>query len=262
MAGRKSKKKVDYFPHYVRHGRTLEILEQRYGIAGYYFWFKLLEFLGDTDGHYLDCNNQITWEYLASKTKNTTEICHEILTLLATLEAIDKELWNENKIIWCQKFVDGISDAYRNRISEIPVKPDFLRKKYTNQGISYAENTQIKEKKRKEYIYATPFFVCSFFEVDPDYRKKLSKDYPALTDKLLTRELSRMADWLEDNRQKKKLKSNGHIANPKLFIRNWLDRTEVRPEAPTLCTHGLKPEECKICRDYLPQASKNSQTAS
>ena len=41
---------VDYFPHYVNHGKTLFILEQKYGNDGYAFWFKLLEMLGGSDG--------------------------------------------------------------------------------------------------------------------------------------------------------------------------------------------------------------------
>ena len=49
---RPMKKGVDYFPHACVHGQTMFILEQRWGNDGYAFWFKLLEMLGTTEGHF------------------------------------------------------------------------------------------------------------------------------------------------------------------------------------------------------------------
>ena len=68
------------------------------------------------------------------------------------------------------------------------------------------------------------FFSCPYFDIDFDYRMKLAREYPALNDDLLRKELSKAEDWISDNAQKKKFKANGHLANPKLFIKNWLDR--------------------------------------
>jgi hypothetical protein len=70
------------------------------------------------------------------------------------------------------------------------------------------------------------FFSCPYFNVDFDYRMKLAREYPALSDEILLKELSKMEDWISDNPQKRKFKSNGHLSNPKLFIKNWLDRIE------------------------------------
>ncbi|CAO0822451.1 hypothetical protein DFAR_3060024 [Desulfarculales bacterium] len=71
-----------------------------------------------------------------------------------------------------------------------------------------------------------PFFVCPYFVVDLEYRLKLAKEYPAMADNLLLVELSKMEDWISDNAQKKKFKANGHLANPKLFIKNWLNKID------------------------------------
>lgn len=43
---RPKKQTVDYFPHFVKGGRTIFILENKFGNDGYAFWFKLLEILG------------------------------------------------------------------------------------------------------------------------------------------------------------------------------------------------------------------------
>lgn len=148
---RPKKKTVDYFPHSCTHGKTLFIIEQKYGNDGYAFWFKLLEFLGDTDGHYIDLNDEMVQEFLQAKTSLSKEMCNEILDLLAKLKAIDAELW-EHKIVWSQNFVDGISDVYKNRRVEIPSRPSFYIQKLATEDISTDENPQskVKESKVKE----------------------------------------------------------------------------------------------------------------
>jgi hypothetical protein len=73
--------------------------------------------------------------------------------LLAELEAIDQELW-QNRIIWCQKFVDGISDVYKNRRVEIPIKPNNYEQKQPQLDIStpklQTETHKVKYSKVKE----------------------------------------------------------------------------------------------------------------
>lgn len=149
---RPRKQTVDYFPHQCNHGETMFIVEQRYGNDGYAFWFKLLEHLGKTEGHCLDCKKLSTLNYLAAKTLVSKEKVEEILTLLAELEAIDTALWVEDRIIWSDNFIKGLSFAYRNREVEIPDKPVILRKESGICGIDDVRNPQMKwnESKGKE----------------------------------------------------------------------------------------------------------------
>jgi len=146
---RPRKQTVDYFPHSCTHKTTIFILEQRYGNDGYAFWFKLLEMLGQADGHYLDLNKPATWEFLQSKTRLSNGSCGEIIDLLARLEAIDPDLWAQNKVVWCQKFVDGISEVYRNRRVETPARPHFYCKKPSDADQSTPEKPQSKLKETK-----------------------------------------------------------------------------------------------------------------
>lgn len=121
---RPKKKGVDYFPHDCITGKTIFILEQKFQNDGYAFWFKLLEFLGTKEGHFLDCNDSEDMEFLQAKTKLSEVIVFEILDLLAKVQAIDRELWTK-KIVWSQRFVDGVADVYVNRRVEKPSKPNF-----------------------------------------------------------------------------------------------------------------------------------------
>ena len=70
--GRPRKQTVDYFPHFVStDSRTKFILEQSWGNDGYAFWFKLLELLGRSEGHYYDCSQPADKMYLVALTKVT-----------------------------------------------------------------------------------------------------------------------------------------------------------------------------------------------
>src|SRR5690606_25718626 len=109
---------VDYFPHYISTGKKMSVLQSRYGNDGYAVWFKILEQLGDTDYHYLDLNNGLDFHYLA---KNICLVSEEtlinILDDLADFGEINAELWSI-KIVWSEKFMNSISDAYKRRESK------------------------------------------------------------------------------------------------------------------------------------------------
>ncbi len=125
---RPPKQTVLYFPHDTdaSEGKTLTIIQAKYGNDGYAFWFKLLQLLGKAPGHYYDFNNPADWEFLLAKThQNGTETTKGILHTLVVLGAIDAELYAQG-IIWCQKFVDRVADAYNRTVGGPPQRPDLL----------------------------------------------------------------------------------------------------------------------------------------
>jgi hypothetical protein len=122
MAGRPEKYTVSYFPHYTRDSKTMFILENKFGLAGYASWFKLLELLCNSNNIFYDCSGSQSLEYLAAKLKIESNMAVEILDTLAELDKIDKELW-KNKIIWCQSLIDNLSDVFKRRKTDIPLKP-------------------------------------------------------------------------------------------------------------------------------------------
>lgn len=116
---RPEKKTVDYFPHQTTHGKTIFILESKFGNDGYAFWFKLLETLGSKDGMFLDCDDLVEWEYFIARAKVDSETAIEVLETLASVGAISSDMWSV-KIVFCQNFVDGISDAFKRRKEHLP----------------------------------------------------------------------------------------------------------------------------------------------
>jgi len=106
---------VDYFPHYISSGKKMSVLQSRYGNDGYAVWFKILEQLGDTDFHYLDLNNKLDFHYLANNVCLVSEeTLVKILNDLAEFGEINAELW-KIKVVWSEKFMSSIADAYKRR---------------------------------------------------------------------------------------------------------------------------------------------------
>lgn len=122
--GRPRKQTVDYFPHFAStDSRTKFILEQSWGNDGYAFWFKLLELLCRSEGHYYDYSRPADKMYLVALAKVTEEQADAILDMLALRGNIDAELWQERKVIWCQSLVDNLQDVYSKRTVSAPSKP-------------------------------------------------------------------------------------------------------------------------------------------
>lgn len=143
---RPQKQTVDYFPHMVGDSKTRFVLESKYGNDGYAFWFKLLEILCKSNGHFYDCNGVAEWEYLVAFTKVAERVANAILDKLSEMGNIDRELW-ECGVIWCQSLVDNIADAYKKRTISVPKKPSvetFSVRKRDMGGVSGDGNPQIK----------------------------------------------------------------------------------------------------------------------
>lgn len=135
---------VDYFPHFCKSGRTLFILEGKYGNDGYAFWFKLLELLGETEGHYYDCSKSTNWEFLLAKTRVTNDIAEGIITTLVDLGKIDVELWNERRILWVGRLIDNLGDLYKRRKEDAPSRPTTEGQCYNNEGLCIQKHSQLE----------------------------------------------------------------------------------------------------------------------
>lgn len=178
---RPKKAVVDYFPHYVTHGKTMFAIEGKFGNDGYAFWFKLLEMLGSTENHFIDCNDFSTWEFLLAKTRLNGETADNILAMLANCGSIDAELW-QNRIIWSEHFVENLSTVYLRRRVSVYTKEDVwglcIQKSHsTAQCVVKNPQSKVKESKVKEPPLAPPLESDDKNPSKPD-RKKPAKKCP------------------------------------------------------------------------------------
>jgi len=222
---------VNYFPHdsNASAGDTLTVLQSRYRNDGYAFWFKLLEKLASTEGHFLDCNNSNRWQLLLAKAGVDEITGVEIMKLLVEMQAIDKDLW-ENKVIWCQNLVDNISDVYKNRRREIPQKPIITNNKgitTDNNAISTDESTQSKVKESKVNNIETTdrdelYKILEGTKGFPKYTQEniwkledVMKDYPGL-------------NYLLEFKKFREYWNTRQLKRPFLALRNWLGKAKER----------------------------------
>lgn len=122
---RTQKDTVDYFPHDAdaTGGDTLTALEGQFGNDGYAFWFKLLEKLCRSPGHYFDINDAKPWHSFLGRCRIDESKAVQMLELIVEMGALDRDLWQRHRVIWSQHLVDNLSEVYANRRRPVPVKP-------------------------------------------------------------------------------------------------------------------------------------------
>jgi hypothetical protein len=123
--GRPLKLSADYFPHdaHASDGETITILENHFGPEGYMAWFKLLERLTSSRNHVIDARKPESVEIQAAKLKLKPDLFLKIMDKLATLDAIDAELWGI-RVIWSQNLVNKLAHLYERRNQEVPHRPN------------------------------------------------------------------------------------------------------------------------------------------
>lgn len=246
---RPKKQIVDYFPHSCNHGKTIFILQNKYGNDGYAMWFKVLELLGQTEGHVYDCNDPAAWEFLLAKTLVSEELALKILQTLADLEAINIGAWS-SKIIWSSNFVENLNDVYVRRKCEKPSFPasllDYYQQKTPLSGISVNINPQskVKESKGKE--------------------SKVNNN----TDEAFFEALKNNTAYAHINfEQQWRLMDAWFLKNPtrhktRRFIVNWLNKVEPpvmlpKPVKPALSPEAIaNPSDDPLSPNYVYDGSK------
>lgn len=149
---RPKKATVEYFPHFCNNGKTMFTIDGKYGNEGYAFWFKLLEILGVSEHHFIDCNDSETWEFLLAKTRFNEVNAIDILELLSRLNAINKDMW-KYKIIRSENFILNLQTVYSRRDVNVMSNSDILylcKQKHPLNGLFDDIKPQSKGKESKE----------------------------------------------------------------------------------------------------------------
>lgn len=95
MAPRKAR--LEFFPHILKDSTTIRALEMLYGNDGYAVWFKLLEILGASDDYKYVAKTKAECDYLLEKFKIDNKKMKDIINTLCELNAIDKEMWKNQR---------------------------------------------------------------------------------------------------------------------------------------------------------------------
>jgi hypothetical protein len=160
---RPERNNVDYFPFDCKEGKTMYFIEQKYGNDGYATWVKILRLLAVTNYHFLDLSDKAQVMFLAAKCHVNEETLFKIINDLCELGQFHKQLWDENRVIFSEKFIIGIRDAYKKRNNKCINLPGLLTllndlgiRKLYKQLREGSDNPQSKVKESKEKNIYTP----------------------------------------------------------------------------------------------------------
>lgn len=168
---------VDYFPFYIKDGRTLFLLESKYDSKGTGFFTNLMRFLCGTPDHHFCIKEDTDKLYLYAKCKCDEVSADDMLNIMAKTGKIHAEMYVSAGVIVSEALLNSISDAYRKRKNNI-ITIDEIVKKYipsNNNGVSgdnnpvkggYNPQSKGKEREGKEriFIHPTELDVVMFFK--------------------------------------------------------------------------------------------------
>jgi hypothetical protein len=132
--GRPERHDVDYFPFFAKRGRTLNILQSKYGLEGIGFFTNLMRFLALTPDHYYCVKDEIDrMNFFAEIGVNDESRGLEMIELMVKTGKLDRELWENRKVIVSGAFLESLEEAYRKRSNAI-ITLDDIRAKFENGG--------------------------------------------------------------------------------------------------------------------------------
>ena len=123
IMARPAKINCDYFPHFVKYNRDLDYLIERFGIEGYYFFYRLREFLCDCDNWTYRINTDPDIVYLCKQFSIDRTRVLELMDISAQNGIIDHDLWFEVQIIWQDELAPILKDSWKGRKTPPPEKP-------------------------------------------------------------------------------------------------------------------------------------------
>ena len=145
---RPESKNVFYFPHYTKATSELALIEHKHNSEGYKAYYRLQELVADADYHRLSLATQDDKDMFDLGMNCKQEVVDDVIKILLDKGRIDRELWEDESVIWMQDFVETLKPVYLNRRKPLPDKNIVPT---SNNSISTGSNTEKrKEKKRKE----------------------------------------------------------------------------------------------------------------
>ena len=134
--GRPERHDVDYFPFFAKRWKTLNILQSKYGLEGIGFFTNLMRFLALTPDHYYCVEEEYDRLNLFAEIGiQDEERGIAMIELMVKTEKLDRDLWENHKVIVCPAFIESIEDAYKRRGNQI-ITIEEIRLKFQNSDIN------------------------------------------------------------------------------------------------------------------------------
>jgi hypothetical protein len=165
IMGRPERHDVDYFPFFAKRGRTLNILQSKFGCEGIGVFTNILRFLSFTPDHHYCIKDEADRMNFFVEIGIQEDRGIEIIELMVKTEKLDKELWEKYRVIASEAFLLSLEEAYKQRKNKI-ITMNEIREKFVSihgngvnihgnggsihgNGVNIHDNPQSKVKKSK-----------------------------------------------------------------------------------------------------------------
>jgi len=249
---RPERNNVDYFPFICKEGKAMYYIEDKYGNDGFATWIKILRQLAVNNYHYINLSEKVEIMFLSSKCKVSEETLISIINDLSELGEFNALLWVESKIIWSQKFMEHIQDAYNKRKNKCITYEGLLHlldslgvRKLSKLPLKGGINTQSKVEKKKE-----DKIILKLNDVYREFKhlKITVEEYQKLKDKFIGEDIDQILDDIENYKNNKNYTSLYLTANKWLTKRvseKGLDKNGLTKKQQTWLRYGYSPEWIK-----------------
>jgi hypothetical protein len=130
---------ADYFPFYVKDGKTLFVLQHKYGLEGIGFFTNLMRFLTQTPDHYLCIADPGDSLYLFSRIGVDEEKGLRMIEDMVLTAKLHKSLWITHNVIVSEDLLDSLNALYEKRNNPIITIEEIEKR------VSGADNPQATE---------------------------------------------------------------------------------------------------------------------
>jgi hypothetical protein len=190
---RPESKNVFYFPHYTKKPIELDLIEHKHKSEGYKAYYRLMELVADADYHRLSVaseNDKIMFDLGMNCDE---EVVNDVIKILIDKGRIDKQLWEEESIIWMQDFVETLKPVYVNRRKPLPTKD----------LVSTSNNIEKRKEKKKYTLVDYKSTKNEFFSDDvavENIRREHSLSLQRLENEatLMIKHFFKKDEWIED----------------------------------------------------------------
>ncbi len=110
---------VPYFPFTVKNGKTLFLLEDKYGCKGTGFFTNVLRILSNTPDHHICLRDEVSRRMFFAEAKCDEESALDMINMMVLTGKLDRELWEKKQVIFSEDFRQSITDAYKRRSNKI-----------------------------------------------------------------------------------------------------------------------------------------------
>ena len=116
------KNNVEFFYHRCAPNKVVRLIKRKFGVIGYAFYYQLRELLGDAKHHNYVLKNELDWQDFLTIMEIDEEKAGEIFEFLIKVVELDRELWENEKRLYSQNFVDRLAVVYAKRTGGLPDK--------------------------------------------------------------------------------------------------------------------------------------------